>query len=90
MKVSERTIKVNVRGGLQARTAAMFVQEANRFQSDVSLMRDGKSVNAKSIMGVMSLVIPHGAEITLRTVGTDAELAMDRLCALISSPEVVS
>jgi phosphotransferase system HPr (HPr) family protein len=85
--VAERSVTVNLRAGLQARPAALFVQEANKFSSDVMLEKDGKSVNAKSIMGVMSLVIPRGAEVTLRATGSDGEQAVDRLATMVSSEE---
>ncbi|KYP80189.1 HPr family phosphocarrier protein [Ferroacidibacillus organovorans] len=85
--MAERTVQVNLRAGLQARPAAQFVQEANRFSSDVFLDKDGKSVNAKSIMGVMSLVIPKGATVTLRATGSDAEQAVERLAVLVGSEE---
>lgn len=82
--VLEKRVRVNLKTGLQARPAAMFVQEANRFQAEIVLEKDGKSVNAKSIMGVMSLAIPPGAEVILRAEGTDAEAAVERLAALVA------
>ena len=48
----EKQVEVKLKTGLQARPAALFVQEANRFSSDVFLEKDGKKVNAKSIMGL--------------------------------------
>ena len=51
----EKQVEIKLKTGLQARPAAMFVQKANRFSSDVFLEKDGKKVNAKSIMGLMSL-----------------------------------
>ncbi len=47
----QQKVEVRLKTGLQARPAALFVQEANRFTSDVFLEKDGKKVNAKSIMG---------------------------------------
>lgn len=85
--MAERKVTVNLRTGLQARPAALFVQEANKFSSDVHLEKDGKSVNAKSIMGVMSLVIPRGAEVTLRANGTDGDKAVERLAVMVSAEE---
>lgn len=69
--------------GLQARQAALFVQEANRFNADVFLRKEERQVNAKSIMGVMSLAISKGATITLVANGADEEQAIDSLTALI-------
>ncbi|MCY0876062.1 MAG: HPr family phosphocarrier protein [Firmicutes bacterium] len=85
--MAERKVTVNLRAGLQARPAALFVQEANKFSSDVHLEKDGKSVNAKSIMGVMSLVIPRGAEVTLRANGVDSDKAVERLAVMVSEQE---
>ena len=85
--MAERTVTVNLKAGLQARPAALFVQEANKFSSDVILEKEGKSVNAKSIMGVMSLVIPRGAEVTLRAMGSDGEQAVESLAAMVGAEE---
>ncbi|MGC4376880.1 HPr family phosphocarrier protein [Fictibacillus sp. Mic-4] len=80
----EKKVKVQLKTGLQARPAALFVQEANRFTSDVFIEKDGKKVNCKSIMGIMSLAIGSGAEITLIVKGADEEEAMNALEAFIS------
>ena len=85
--MAERTVTVNLKAGLQARPAALFVQEANKFSSDVILEKDGKMVNAKSIMGVMSLVIPKGATVTLRAEGSDSDHAVQRLAAMVAEQE---
>lgn len=80
----EQTIEVQLKTGLQARTAAQFVQEANRFLSDLFLEKDGKRVNAKSIMGLMSLAITKGEEITLIADGADEDIALQALISFIS------
>ena len=80
----EKTIKVELKSGLQARTAAQFVQEANRFSSDLFLEKDGKRVNAKSIMGLMSLSITQGETVTLIAEGADEEIALSALITFIS------
>ncbi len=81
--MAERTVEVKMKPGLQARQAALFVQEANRFTSDVFLKRNERQVNAKSIMGVMSLAIARGAEVTLIAEGVDEEQAIETLSALV-------
>jgi catabolite repression HPr-like protein len=78
---------VHLRSGLLARPAALFVQEANRFSSDTFVEKDGKSVNAKSIMGIMSLAIANGQEITIKADGTDADEAVKRLAEMVSTDE---
>ena len=77
----EKQVEVKLKTGLQARVAALFVQEATRFTSDVYLKKDEKVVNAKSIMGLMSLAINNGSLITLIVEGVDEKEAMDALVA---------
>ena len=67
----EKQIEVQLKTGLQARPAALFVQEANRFNSDVYLEKDGRKVNAKSIMGLMSLAISSGVSVKVIADGKD-------------------
>ncbi|MBO8176199.1 HPr family phosphocarrier protein [Aeribacillus pallidus] len=83
----ERQVEVKLKTGLQARPAARFVQEANRFAADVFLEKDGKKVNGKSIMGLMSLAISSGTTITIMTDGRDEQEAMDVLTAFVSREE---
>ncbi|WP_067932718.1 HPr family phosphocarrier protein [Alicyclobacillus kakegawensis] len=83
----ENTVTVRLRSGLLARPAALFVQEANRFTSETSVEKDGKSVNAKSIMGIMSLAIAHGQEITIRADGPDEAEAVRHLVEMVSREE---
>ncbi|GGC82457.1 HPr-like protein Crh [Thalassobacillus devorans] len=79
----ERSLKVELETGLQARPAAQFVQLANRFSSDIFIEKDGKRVNAKSIMGLMSLAIGADEEVLLITEGSDEEPAMEELQAFV-------
>ena len=62
----EKSVTVQLRSGLLARPAALFVQEANRFSSEIFVGKEGKSVNAKSIMGIMSLAVARGQTILIR------------------------
>lgn len=75
----EETLQVEITEGLQARPAASFVQKANQFQAHVFLEKDGKRVNAKSIMGVMSLAIMAGVSIKLIAEGSDETEAINQL-----------
>lgn len=79
----EKTVKIELDSGLQARPAAYFVQEANRFDSHIFLENDHKKVNAKSIMGLMSLALTKGEEIKLIIEGEDEEEAMEFLTSLV-------
>jgi len=74
--------------GLHARPAALFVQEANRFSSEIFVEKDEKKVNAKSIMGIMSLAISSGTEVNIIAEGPDAEQAVSALVALVSKEEI--
>ncbi|MEH7634517.1 HPr family phosphocarrier protein [Bacillus pumilus] len=80
----EKTVTIQLKTGLQARPAALFVQEANRFGAEIFLEKDGKRVNAKSIMGLMSLAISSGVTITLIADGADEQEAIDALTDFIN------
>ena len=83
----ETNLEVKLKSGLQARQAALFVQEANRYKSEVYLQKDEKKVNAKSIMGIMSLAIARGTSVTLIADGKDENEALDGLIKLIQKEE---
>jgi len=69
--------------GLHARAAAKLTQLASGFQSEIWLTRNGRRVNAKSIMGVMMLAAGRGATIGIETDGSDADAALQALLKLI-------
>jgi phosphocarrier protein HPr len=69
--------------GMHARASAKLTQLAAKYQCEVSLARNGRKVNAKSIMGVMMLAAGKGSRITLETDGPDEGEAMEALVALI-------
>lgn len=81
----ERTVRICNKLGLHARAAARFVTIASEFSSNISLSRDGRSVNGKSIMGVMMLAAARGTELQLAADGNDEEQAVEALCALIEN-----
>jgi phosphocarrier protein len=82
--MQEREVEVVNKLGLHARAAAKLTQLATKYQCDVSLIRNGRRVNAKSIMGVMMLAAGKGAKVTLETDGPDEKEAMSALTALIA------
>ncbi|EJY56181.1 Phosphotransferase system, phosphocarrier protein HPr [Alicyclobacillus hesperidum URH17-3-68] len=88
MKMVERETTVRLQGGLFARAAAKFVQEATTFKSEIFIEKDGRTVNAKSIMGVMSLAIASGQKVVLRADGSDEETAVEQLSQLIESDQL--
>ncbi|WP_067727132.1 HPr family phosphocarrier protein [Oceanobacillus damuensis] len=79
----KKSVKVELETGLQARPAAQFVQEANRYSAHLFLEKDGKKVNAKSIMGLMSLAITKGEMITLVAEGPDEQEALNHLASFV-------
>jgi len=74
--VIEREIEIVNRLGLHARAAAKLVQLAGGFRSLVTLQRDGETVDAKSILGILLLAAPQGERLVVRCEGEDEELAM--------------
>lgn len=80
-----RLVRVTNKRGLHARAAAKFVTLAERFGASVDVVRDGQSVSARSIMGLMMLGAGLGAELELRAEGWDAKEALDALAALVDS-----
>ncbi len=72
----QKSIKIQLNGGLEARPIAMLVQVASQHESSVYIETDGKKVNAKSIMGMMSLALYSGEAVTVITNGNDEQEAM--------------
>lgn len=83
--MQQATVTVRNRLGLHARAAARLVQIASRFDCSIAVARDGREVNAKSIMGVMMLAASQGSELTLRTDGDDEAEALDAIRQLIEN-----
>ncbi len=83
--VLSRVVAVCNKRGLHARAAARFVTMAERFGASVDVLRDGQTVSARSIMGLMMLGAGRGAEIELRAEGWDAKEALDALAALVEA-----
>lgn len=83
----EKSVVVKLKTGLQARPAALFVQTANQFSSEIFLELEGRKINAKSIMGIMSLAIGYGKTVSLIADGSDEERALDELAKLIENEE---
>jgi phosphocarrier protein HPr len=79
----ERQVTLTNRLGLHARAASKLVQAASAHASEVWVARDGRRVNAKSIMGVLLLAAPCGSELCLEVSGDDEQQAMEALVALI-------
>lgn len=80
-----RPLRIVNQRGLHARAAAKFVALAERFGANVDVLKDGQSVSARSIMGLMLLGAGPGSEIELRAEGWDAREALEALAALVES-----
>jgi phosphocarrier protein HPr len=83
--MQQRDVEIVNKLGLHARPSARLTQLASSFKSEVHMSRNGRRVNAKSIMGVMMLAAAKGSTITLETDGDDEAEAIDALASLISS-----
>ena len=83
--VLRRNLVITNKRGLHARAAAKFVTLAERFGASVEVEKDGQSISARSIMGLMMLGAGLGATITLRAEGWDAKEALDALSALVEA-----
>jgi phosphocarrier protein HPr len=78
-----RTFSLKNELGLHARAAAMLVAVSSKFKSKVIFERDGKEINGKSILGILTLACPKGSHITIRAEGDDALEVMEQLGNLI-------
>ena len=82
--MQQKEIEIINKLGLHARASAKLTQTASNFKSEVFIARNGRRVNAKSIMGVMMLAAARGSTINIETEGLDEVAAMDALTALIN------
>ncbi|MFH1190197.1 MAG: HPr family phosphocarrier protein [Candidatus Omnitrophota bacterium] len=79
----EKVVVIKNKQGLHARPAALFVQIANKFTSDITISKGKHKVNGKSIMGIMMLEAGVGSKVTMLANGEDAETAVKELEALL-------
>ena len=77
--MEKRGFHIIAETGIHARPATLLVQAASKFGSDVNLEYNGKSVNLKSIMGVMSLGVGQNADVTITAEGDDEKDALDAI-----------
>ena len=80
-----KEVKISNAIGLHARPATFFIQKANTYNSSIWVEKDDRKVNAKSLLGVLSLGIAKGMTIVLVADGADEELAIEGLCDLINT-----
>ena len=82
VEVLEQKFTISNKLGLHARPAALLVQTANQFQSDITIQKGKQKVNGKSIMGVMMLAAGLGSHVVVRISGPDARKAMQAIAKL--------
>ncbi len=81
----QQTLELNSKVGLIALPVTHLVQVASRFNSDIILTHNGRKVNVKSILGVLSLGIPNKAKITLEASGQDEKEALNQIIKTLES-----
>lgn len=82
--MTTRSIQINLESGLDARPVALLVQEASKYESKIYVQSGDKRVNAKSIMGMMSLGLDNGEALTVSAEGTDEQAAVDGIEQFLS------
>jgi len=83
--VTSQECVIRNRLGLHARAAAKFVHAATKYSSQIRIARDGKSMDGKSIMGILLLAAGAGTTVVISADGPDEADAVDALCRLVSS-----
>lgn len=83
--MTRREVQIRNRLGLHARAAARFVQLANRFAAKITLSRDGRTMDGKSILGILLLAASRGSRLTVSADGADEAAAVEALATLVES-----
>ena len=82
--MTKRTIQINLENGLEARPVALLVQEASKYESKIYILDKDKKVNAKSIMGMMSLGLTNGEVLSVSAEGADETAAVEGISRFLS------
>ena len=88
--MTQKSMEIRLQNGLEARPVAVLVQVASKYDSTIYLEVDGKRVNAKSIMGMMSLALHNGENVTVSADGSDEKAAVEDIEKFLSSSTVIS
>ncbi|NQT89762.1 MAG: HPr family phosphocarrier protein [Candidatus Omnitrophica bacterium] len=83
----KKEIIIRNKQGLHARPAAVFVQIANKFDSDITVRKEDEEVNGKSIMGILMLAAEQGASVCIKATGSDAEEAVAELESILTAQD---
>jgi len=81
----ERTVKISNKSGIHVRPAAQIAELANKFQANITFVKDGNEINAKSIMDLLTLAAGEGTQIKIKAEGIDEKKAIDALESLVNS-----
>jgi phosphocarrier protein HPr len=82
-QMQEQTVMLGSKSGLHARPAAVFVQKAKEFQSQITISKNDKTANGKSILSIITLGAKQGDQVVLKINGDDAQMAMKQLVPLL-------
>ncbi len=82
---AERSVEITNERGLHARASAKFVKLAATFDAEVTVAKDGATVDARSIMGLMMLAAGRGSHIVIRAEGAEADAAVEALAELVTN-----
>lgn len=85
--MTKRSIQINLESGLEARPVALLVQEASKYDSIIYIQSGDKRVNAKSIMGMMSLGLDNGEQLEVSAEGDDEQAALEGIESFLSGKE---
>lgn len=85
--MTKRSIRINLRSGLEASPVALLVQEASKYESTIYIQSGDKRVNAKSIMGMMSLGLDNGEQLEVTADGNDEQAAVEGIEHFLSQRE---
>ncbi len=85
--MTKRSVQINLKNGLEASPVALLVQEASKYESTIYIQAGDKRVNAKSIMGMMSLGLDNGEELEVSANGTDELAAVEGIENFLSGKE---
>ena len=86
--IVEKVVIIKNKQGLHARPAALFVQIANKFTSEITIAKGRQKINGKSIMGIMMLAAGAGSKVTVIANGDDADLAIVELEKLLLADDI--
>lgn len=83
--MTEKTVMIQNPTGLHARPASLLVQKASSFKSSIKLVKDGREIDAKSLLGVMSLAVKGNDSVTIRAEGEDEAAAVETIAQFLES-----